>query len=819
MLKNYLKIALRNLQKHQGYSFINIFGLALGIASCLLIMLFVLHELSYDRWNENAERIVRPTFDVNFGGNAQHYAVTGGHMGPQVLAEMPEVQNFCRFRDYGSYLIKREGEGQQNFKEEHVLYTDSTFFEVFPVSVIEGDARKCLTQPNSIAIARRSAEKYFGSHQLAIGQTLVLENEEPWKVTAVYENIPGNTHFQADFLLAMSGNRELQNAPRLWAMNNNFHNYLLLRKGTDFEAFNEKFVALSKEKIGITANQLLGMSLEEFEATGQYARVSLQQMTDIHLHSDLWAELAPNGSIQYVYIFSAIALFILLIACINFMNLTTARSTHRAKEIGVRKVMGSLRTALVGQFLSETILMTAIGVVLAVSIASAALPWFNELTGRNIIMPWANPLFWLSLIGGTGLVGLLAGSYPAFFLSAFDIIKVLKGNKTGQAKHSGLRSALVVFQFATAIVLIIATVLVYNQLDFIQNKKLGFRKEQVVVVQDAYALQNNVQAFKQKMLDHPAIESATVSSYLPTPSSRSNSTYNATREFRQDNAVNMGQWTVDHDYLTTLGMELVTGRFFDEARPADSSAIILNEEAAKQFGFLNDPIGKKVYTFDGSPQGKPSPEDFVEYTVIGVVKDFHWESLRENIGALGLHLGNSAGLISFQYDAKDSKEVIAALENNWKSMAPAQPFSYTFLDDSFAEMYETEQQIGTIALVFAFLAILVSCLGLFGLASFMAEQRTKEIGIRKVLGANAGDIVGLLSKDFIKLVLIALVIATPLAIWGMNQWLQDFVYRIQVSWWVFAVAGLSAVLIAVLSVSYQSIRAALSNPVDSLRSE
>lgn len=818
MLSNYVKIALRNLRKHKGYSFINIFGLSIGIASVLLILLFVQHELSYDRWNENADRIVRPTLDINFGGNAQHYAVTGGHLGPQVLAEMPEVQNYCSFRNYGSYLIKREGEGQQNFKEPNVLHTDSSFFEVFPLPVLEGDSRTCLTQPKTMAISKSSAEKYFGSPQLAVGQSLVLENRTPWKVTAVYEDLPTNSHFKADFLLAMNGNQELKETPPLWAVSNNFHNYLLLRKGTDFETFNQKFLALSREKIGQTASQLMGMTLEDFEATGQYARMELQRLTDIHLHSDLDVELAANGSIQYVWIFSAIALFILLIACINFMNLTTARSAHRAKEIGVRKVMGSIRSALVGQFLSETILMAAIGVLLAVNIAALAMPWFNELTGRDISMPWGSPIFWASLIVGTGLVGLLAGSYPAFFLSAFDTIKVLKGSLTGQAKHGGLRSALVVFQFATAIILVIATVLVYNQLDYIQNKKLGFQKDQVIILEDAYALGNDVQAFKQKMLDLPAIESATVSGYLPTPSSRSNTTYTSSRDFRQDNTVNMGVWAVDEQYLKTLGMEMVAGRFFDENRPSDSLAIVLNETAAKKFGY-DDAIGKKVYTIDGSPQGKPAPEDFIEYTVIGVVKDFHWESLRENIGALGLYLGNSSGLMSFRYNAADSKEVITALENNWKAIAPTQPFSYKFLDDSFAKMYEAEQRIGSIAMVFALLAILVSSLGLFGLASFMAEQRTKEIGIRKVLGASAGNIVGLLSKDFIKLVLIALVVATPLAIWGVNQWLQDFAYRIHVGWWVFVVAGLSAVLIAVLSVSYQAIRAALSNPVESLRSE
>ncbi len=818
MLNNYLKIALRNLRKHKGYSFINIFGLSIGIASCLLIMLFVLHELSYDRWNENAGRIVRPTIDINFGGNVQHYAVTGGHLAPQVLAEMPEVQNFCRFRDYGSYLIKREGDGQQNFKEENVLYTDSSFFEVFPLPVLEGDERNCLSLPKTMAISKSCAEKYFGSVQLAIGQTLVLENRTPWKVTAVFEDMPSNTHFKADFLLAMNGNRELQNTPPLWAVSNNFHSYLLLRKGTDFKTFNEKFIALSREKIGVTASQLMGMSLEDFEATGQYARMELQKMTEIHLHSDLAVELSANGSIQYVWIFSAIALFILLIACINFMNLTTARSAHRAKEIGVRKVMGSVRSALVGQFLSETILMAAIGVILALAVASFAMPWFNELTGRDINMPWRNPIFWASLVGGTGLVGLLAGSYPAFFLSAFDTIKIMKGNLTGQAKHGGLRNALVVFQFATAIILVIATVLVYNQLDYIQNKKLGFQKEQVIILDDAYGLGNDVQAFKQKMLEHPAVESATVSGFLPTPSNRNNTIYTSSREFRQDNSVNMGVWAVDHDYLRTLGMELVDGRFFNKSRPLDSAAIVLNEAAVKLFGY-DDPVGKKVFTLAGSPQGKPLAEDFIEYTVIGVVKDFHWESLRENIGALGLYLGNSSGLMSFRYNAADSKEIVTTLEKNWKAMAPTQPFSYSFLDDSFSKMYKAEQRIGSIAMVFALLAILISCLGLFGLASFMAEQRTKEIGIRKVLGANAGNIVGLLSKDFVKLVLIALVVATPLAIWAMNQWLQDFAYRIDVGWWVFVVAGLSAVLIAVLSVSYQAVRAALSNPVDSLRSE
>ena len=818
MFQNYLKIALRNLLKNKTFSLINIAGLAVGAASCLLIMLFVAYELSYDKWNPNAERIVRTFSDINFGGSLMKMAVSGAPIGPDAMRELPEVQNYCRFRDYGSSLVKRDGDGQQNFKEEEVLTVDSTFFEVFPLEVVEGDARSCLVQPKNVAISKSKAETYFGSPQVAVGQTLVFDNNERWKVSAVFEDLPDNSHFKAHFLLSMNGNEEVKDSPPLWAMSNNFQTYLLLRKGVRVEDFREKFLALSKQKLGETSAQLLGMSLEDFEKTGQYVRFDLQRLTDIHLYSSLEVELEPNGSIQYVWIFSAIALFVLLIACINFMNLTTARSAHRAREIGVRKVLGSPRSSLIGQFLSETMLVAAMAVVLALNIAMLALPWFNDLTSRQLEMPWSSGLFWVSIIGGIALVGLLAGSYPAFFLSAFDSIKVLKGQLAREVKHSGLRSTLVVFQFATAVVLIIGTLLVYKQLNFIQHKKLGFKKDQVIIVNDAYALGANILAYKQEILKNPAVQSAAISSFLPVPSSRSNTTFSTAREFRDDNAVNMQYWQVDYDYANTLGMEMVKGRFFDQSRPADSTAIILNETAAKKFGF-DDPIGKKVYTMDRNVQGKPAPEDFAEYEVIGVMKDFHWASLRENIGSLCMRIGRSDGLISFRYEAEESKNVIASLENQWKQMAPGQSFDYRFLDDSFAKMYSTEHRVGEIAGIFALLAILVSCLGLFGLASFMAEQRTKEIGIRKVLGATAFNLIGLLSKDFLKLVLISIVIAMPIGWWAMNKWLADFAYHIDIGWWVFAVAGLAAALIAVLSVSGQALKAALANPVESLRSE
>ena len=825
MIKNYIKLAWRNLQKNPVYGLINILGLAIGIASCMLILMFVLNELSYDQWNEKVDRIVRPTSDINFGGTAIHYALTSATVGQDMLDDMPEVENYTRFRNYGSFIVSRAESRDINFRENDILYADSAVFEIFPFKVIQGDPGSCLTQVRTLAMSRTTAVKYFGSTELAVGQTLVLQSDAPafqqgmpWKVTAVYEDVPENTHFEADFLLAMNGNPELDNVSPLWAVSVNFHTYVLLKEGVSFEQFEEKFGLYSRQKLEETGQQLLGVSLEEFEATGQFVRMSLQRLGDIHLTSDLAVELAANGSIQYVWIFSAIAFFILIIACINFMNLTTARSSHRAKEIGVRKALGGVRSSLMGQFLTETLMITSIGVLIALALVGTSLGWFNELTGKSLQVPMDNPLFWIYLICGTALVGLLAGSYPAFFLSAFDAIRVLKTNQIGRSKHGNVRSGLVIFQFSTAIVLVVGTSLMYNQLSYIQNKKLGFNKDQVVILEDAFALGSNLNSFKERMLSDPAVTNATVSAYLPVPSSRNSTTYTSVREFREDKAVSMGSWSVDHDYLATLGMEMKAGRFFDRAHPTDSLAIVLNETAAKNFGF-DEPIGKKVYTVRDLVADKPGPDDFIEFTVIGVVEDFHWESMRENIGALGLYLGHAPELISFKYEADQSSRVISSLERNWSEMAPNQPFSFRFLDDSFARIYEAEKRVGKIAFIFAGLAIFISCLGLFGLASYMAEQRTKEIGIRKVLGANPGNIITLLSKDFVKLIVIALIIAAPVAIWGMKYWLQNFAYRIEIGWQVFLTAALAAALIVLFSVSYQSLRAAMTNPIDALRNE
>ncbi len=820
MLRNYLKIAIRNLWKQKLFSATNIVGLSIGVLCCLLILMYVGHELSYDKWNINRDRIVRPYSDINFGGTVMNMAVTGAIVAPDAAAALPEIVDWCRFRQYGSYLIEIVGREMQKMQVEEVLTVDSSFFNLFPVDMLEGDPNQVLTKPHSLVISESLAHRLFSSSSQAIGQQLLLDgNVQPWEIAGVFKDLPSTTHFEADMLLAMNGNEEVENSPPFWASNNNFHTYLLLRDGTSFHDFQRKFIDLSRQKLEITSSTLLGMTLEEFEATGQYARFDVQPLTDIHLRSQLQVELRSNGDIKYVWIFSSIALFVLLIACINFMNLTTAKSTQRSKEIGVRKVMGSNRRQLIYQFLSEAIVIATIAVVFALMLSLLVLPWYNNLTGIALTIPWSSFNFWLALLGGIFFVGLLAGSYPAFFLSAFRPIKVLRaavGKRDG--RDQVLRNGLVVFQFIIATALIIGTFLIYQQLNFIQEKKLGFQRDQIAVVRNAFTLGNNIQSFKQQVLQDPAVEAATVSAYLPIPSARSNSTYSQAREFREDLAINMDNWYVDHDYADTYQLTLKEGRFFDPSFGGDSNAVVLNEAAIAILGY-QDPLGKKIYGLEDDIQGTPRPEDFVEYTIIGIVEDFHFESLREEIEALGFFLGRSTGSVSVRYQAGKTDQVLGHLERTWNEMAPSQPFAYRFVDESFAKMYEAEQRIGKIIMLFSLLAILVSCLGLFGLSTFVVEHRTKEIGIRKVLGASIGNIVSLLSRQFIWLVLMGILIAIPITWYALGQWLDNFAYRIDVHWTVFLLAGLVALGIAMITVSFQSLKAAVMNPVKAIKDE
>jgi putative ABC transport system permease protein len=809
MLRNYLKIAWRNLLRNKTFSIINIAGLAAGLACFLLISLYVLDELSYDKFNRYADRIFRVNSDIRFGGGELNMALSSDMTGQVMKKDYPQVEQYTRiYTNTGPKLIKK---GNSYIREPNVAHVDSTFFEVFSFPSLAGDTRTALDEPNTVVITESTAKKYFGTTD-ALGKIVETNDRGStlYKVTAVIKDMPHNGHFNFDFLFSM------KNVEYKWGQftSHNFHTYLLLTKGTDYRVFEKNFETYLTKYILPYVQQFARISsMDEFRKAGNKLDYSLIPLTKIHLYSELSYELAPNGNIQFVYIFSIVALFILTIASINFMNLTTARSANRAKEVGIRKVLGTERRELIAQFLSESTFMVFLSLIIAIGIAWIVLPLFNEVAGKamhleSIFSPLILPL----LVALPFLVGLLAGSYPAFFLSSFKPIEVLKGKLKLGSTSGGLRSILVVFQFTASIFLIIGTIVIYKQLNYIQTKDLGFNKDQILVINDAYALKDDGMAFKNAVLQMNGVSSGTMSAFLPVAnSSRDDQSYSKDAVIDVKNGLDMQAWTIDYDYLPTMGMEVIRGRNFSKSFGSDSSAVILNETAAKLFGY-DDPVGKKIYTTDNN--NKP-----ISYNVIGLVKNFNFESLRQHIGPLSFFMGKSTGLQSFKVHSANINDLLSKVENLWKGMVPGLPFSYRFLDDSFNEMYNAEQRVGKIALIFSVLAILIACLGLFGLATFIAEQRTKEIGIRKVLGASVQGIATLLSVDFVKLVAIAFVLACPLGWYFMHRWLQDFVYRIDIRWWMFALAGGIVMVIALFTVSFQAIRAAVANPVNSLRNE
>lgn len=814
MIKNYFKIAFRNLWKNKGYSAINIFGLAIGLASCLLITLYVTDELSYDRHFKNADRIYRINSDIRFGGGDLHITQTSDMMGELLKKDYPQVEQYTRFYvNDGDKLVKK---GDRFITEPNVAHVDSTFFTVFSLPAIEGDTKTALNEPNTVVLTASTAKKYFGAVNV-LGKIIEVKNDDtitPYKVTAVIKDIPKETHFDFEFLFSM------KNADYQWGQltSHNFHTYLLLKPGTDYKAFEKKNFEQYMDKYVLPAVQQFVKisSMKELEKSGNLLRYSMIPLTDIHLHSDFNFEVTPSGNIQYVYIFSAVALFILIQACINFMNLSTARNAKRAKEVGVRKVLGTERKTLITQFLVESTLTAFISLIIAIAIASLVLPLFNNIAAKSLTV---KDLFGIQILPYLILlpviVGLLAGSYPALFLSGFKPIVVLKGNANTGFKKSNLRNALVVFQFATSIMLIIATIVVYSQLQFIQTAKLGFNKDQVLIINGVNALNKNAGAFKNDVLAMQGVTSGTLSSYLPvTNSSRSDNTYSKEAVMSINNSIDLQTWNVDYDYIKTMGMELAAGRNFSKEYGTDSSAVLVTETTAKLLGYT-DAVGKMLYV----PPGQTGGVAATPLKIIGVVKDFHFESLHTKLGPLCMRLGNSTGLASFKVTAANIKTLIPQIENKWKALAPDMPFSYRFMNDSFDDMYRSEQRAGTIAIVFAVLAILIACLGLFGLVTYMAEQRKKEIGIRKVLGASVSNVITMISKDFLLLVIIASVVAFPIAWWAMHNWLQGFAYRINISIWIFVIAAMVALLIALLTVSFQAIKAAIANPVKSLRTE
>ncbi len=791
MWKNYFKIASRNMAKHKGYTLINVAGLTIGIAVCFLIFLWVKDEVSYDRFHSNSENIYRVLWKARYGDNEWNIPVIPVPVGTTLEKDFPEVKHATQFVA-GGLTFKKDNDF---IREQNILFVDNDFFNVFKINFISGNPETVLETEDAMVLTKKSAEKYF-PNQNAVGQFIERNDGKTFRVTGVVEDFPAQSHFHFDFLAPIKTLSYVEERKDGWGYAT-VYTYVALHPGSNAQELDRKFQAYVNENI-----------LEDDFLTGNnYSSFPLQPMLDIHLKSNLEAELEPNGNISYVYLFSIIAFIILLLACINFINLATARSLMRAREVGVRKVLGSQRYQLIRQFFAESLLYVLVAVIAAVVLARLVLPAFNDFAGKELRLDLlSSPVTVLVLAGLALLVTILAGSFPALFLSSFTPLQVLRGSVLKIDGRDWLRKSLVVTQFCISTGLIIGTLVVWRQLNFLQNERLGFDKEQVLVINRANALGQNYNTFLDQVRALPQVKKAAAAQNLPGKG------YDSSLFFPEQPAnykeTSLSYTFVDNQFLDALGMELAAGRNFSPELASDSSAFIINETAAKALGW-DDPIGKQL-----------NYGDFIKGPVIGVVKDFNFESLHHKIKPLVMmHTRWISSHIAIRLQAGEVNNTINSIQNLWKEFVPASPFDYTFLDENYRELYEKEQRMGQIFIVFSALAIFIACLGLLGLSAYIAAQRTKEIGIRKVLGASVTGIAAMLSKDFIKLVLIAAVIAFPLAWWGMSKWLEDFAYRTQISWWIFAIAGAAAVLIALITVSFQAIRAAVANPVDSLKTE
>lgn len=806
MINNYLKIAFRNLKRQKVATGINVIGLAIGLATCILIMLYVQDELSYDRYNAYADRIFRVNLKLQMNGKDVGGPSLGQTAAQDLRQELPEVLEATRIRG-GSEFVSY---GTTSFRQDNLLFADSSFFDVFTMPFVKGNPSKALTEPNTVVLTEETARKYFGM-QDPVGKVLSFGGDKrPYRVTGVVKQVPANSHFHFDMLATLTGQDQVIDGSG-WLYSIDYQTYVLASEHYDYKKLEGKISRLAEKRMGGEIQKFLKLTPKQFRERGDDFGVSVQPLTDIHLYSP--NESNPGGNIMYVYVLTAIAAFMLLIACVNFMNLSTATAARRSREVGVRKVLGSVKGQLQQQFLIESISLAMVALIVGLLLVVLVLPSFNQLTDKDLSIRFlARPLVVMCLLGGALLVGLLAGSYPAWYLSSFKPVSVLKGRVMIGRGSFNLRSSLVVFQFFVTISMIIATVTADRQLRYMQAQKVGFNREQVLVIHDTHMLGDNEAVFRDKILQAPQVVTGSISGQVPVGRTNMDNTTVRAKE-NPDQGVMTRFYFVDPEYIPTLGMRMAEGRNFSKEFSTDSAGVILNETAVKALGWQGNPIGRELI---GQTDGNGMN---VIYKVVGVVSDFHYESLRQKIGPLAMFLGRNSGNILVKTRTEKLPELLASLKQQWASFSPAAPFSYSFLDDRFAQVYVGEQKIEQVLTLFSSLTIFIACLGLFGLATYTAEQRTKEIGVRKVLGASVGSVVALLSRDFLKLILIALILASPFAWWGMNQWLKDFAYKVTIDWWIFVLAGLLAVGIALLTVSFQSIKAALTNPVKSLRSE
>ena len=801
MIRNFFKIAFRNLKKNKVFSLINILGLAVGLTCFLLITSFVYSELTYDRFPADAKNIYRVNLSTIGNGDIAVYPHVDVAVGAGMKSAYPEVKSFTRLSPANSSFIRYNN---RQFKEAHFAYADSNFLRFFSIPLIEGNGQTALDEPNSIVVSRSFSNKYFGNEP-ALGKSIFV-GKKSFKITGVFDRIPENSHFHFDAFLSLS---TFHITNPTWS-NIGFYTYVCLNSNADPRKLEAQFPQLVAKFVVPEIQHDMGVSLVEAQKSISTFLFSLVPLREIHIRSNTKYELEPNGDIQYVYIFSALAVFILLLACINFTNLSTASAVKRSREVGIRKVMGSLKKQLVFQFLTESVLLTFIALTFSIVLIFFLLPYFNHLAGKNISFGFFTGFKMVAAILLLGvLVGLLAGIYPSFFLSSFNTIKVLKEAVTGGSKKNILRSGLVVFQFFVSTTLIIATIIVYQQLHFMQDKKLGYDKDQVIYLPDAYLLGNNQNAFRQRLLHDSRVLSASIGRSIPGNPDMDGTEIFPKNETGNGVEIHSNIYHIDYDFISTLGLHVLRGRNFSKEFPTDSSAILINEAAVRELGWSGlNPLSRSIVR-SGQQQ----------YKVVGVVADFHYTSVKQKIAPLMMMLGNNYGGLIIKVKTENIKGFITDLKKQWGSFHPDGPIEYNFLDEKFSLLYAAEQSTGQIFSSFTIIAILIACLGLFGLAAFITEQRTKEIGIRKVLGASIRQLLLLVSRDFLILVGIAFIISIPVTWWAMHHWLQDYAYRIKINPWIFLLSGLVAVFIALLTISFQAIKSAIANPVSSLRSE
>ncbi|MBL0739732.1 ABC transporter permease [Chryseolinea lacunae] len=804
MFKNYFKVAVRNILKHKFFSAINILGMTAGITACLLIILYITDELSYDTFHAKADRIYQAGLHGKIGGQDVRTSNTCPPLANAMATEIPEVEASTRITPrFGKPVLKYE---EKVFTEERVFFADSNFFEFFSFRLLEGDVKTALKEPNTVVLTEDMAKKYFGTES-PMGKLMVIgDDKKTFKVTGIAANAPSNSHVHFNVLLSSVSNENLKNG--IW-LNNFMYTYFLLQPNANVEDVNKKYENLVEKYIGPELEKFMGVTIKQMKEQGGAYGYFSTKITDIHLRATTQDSLEPGGNVTYIYFFGGIGAFIILIACINFMNLSTARSAGRAKEVGLRKTLGSLRGQMIGQFLAESVLYSLVAVVLALVACYFLLPAFNLLSGKVMNMQaLASPQLVGAIVALVIFVGIVAGSYPAFYLTSFNAVEVLKGKVRAGMKTKGVRSFLVIFQFALSIFLIIFTMVVYQQIQYMQEKNLGIDKNNIIVLQSTGRLGTNKEAFKNALAQQTGV--AKLSFTNNNFPGVNNTTVFKSAGSEQDHI--MGLYFADHDQMDVMKFEMKEGRYFSKDFPSDTMAIVLNEAAVREFGFEH-PLEEEIL-FNGDDNGVTTKR----LKVIGVVKNFNFESFKTEVRPLSIRLTKDSDNLLIRYEGSP-KTVVATLEKLWKEHSTNEPLEYSFLDENFDELFRAEQRMGNIFSIFSALAIFIASLGLFALAAFTSEQRTKEIGIRKAMGATVFSLTVLLSKEFTKLVLIAFVPAAAVGWYVSNQWLQSFTYRIPVDPLILVFSGLAAILLAWLTVSYQSIKAARSNPVESLRYE